>query len=155
MLKLPSYGLPIVPPMARVNNSHIRIFPLGGSPVQCIHSYSHHHLIRSSGRGPTLYHQKWSPKYSTVQFKSLNMNARNPLCLVIGLPFTSYIEELSGTAVASIQRRDSRWFLPMKSPTNTSLRFLSFSNINLASNLISRKERDREPQVCFASFGLL
>jgi hypothetical protein len=83
------------------------------------------------------------------------MNARNPLCFVIGLPFTSYIEELSGTAVASIQRRDSRWFLPMESPTNTSLRFLSFSNINLASNLISRKERDREPQVCFAFFGLL
>ncbi|KAJ6998372.1 hypothetical protein NC653_014536 [Populus alba x Populus x berolinensis] len=63
------------------------------------------------------------------------MNARNPLCLVIGLPFTSYIEELSGTAVASIQRRDSRWFLPMESRSQEKVSFIIFTVFFIESSI--------------------
>ena len=74
-------------------------------------------------------------QYSTVQLQSLILKTKNPLCFVIGLPFTSYIESLLGTAEDSMQRRDSHWFLPIESPAKTSRLFRSFSNINFASNL--------------------
>lgn len=59
------------------------------------------------------------------------------MCFVIGLPLTSYIEDAFVTAEDNKHRRDSHWFLPIESPTNASLRFLSLSNIVFASNLYS------------------
>lgn len=65
---------------------------------------------------------------------------RNPLCFVIGFPFSSYIEDLLETPWASMHRKDSHWFLPTESPANTTLPFLPLFRISLALNL-SRNRR--------------
>lgn len=75
--------------------------------------------------------------YSTVRFCSGNRIERKPLCLLIGFPFTSYISDVLDTACESLHKRDSHWFLPMESPTNTILPFRLLSRKSLALNLWS------------------
>ena len=60
---------------------------------------------------------------------------RKPLCLVIGLPFSSYIVDSLETPCASMHTRDSHWFRPMESPAKTIRRPRLRSRKSLASNL--------------------
>ena len=68
---------------------------------------------------------------------------RKPLCLVMGLPYTSYILDWLETACASMHSRDSHWFLPIESPANTIRPFRLLSKRSLALNLrLAKKKHD-------------
>lgn len=72
-LKLPSYGLPIIPPVPCVQHQHICISPLRRSPIHLIQFQSRLNLRWGSSRAAALRHEKRRPIvfYSAVKILEL------------------------------------------------------------------------------------
>jgi hypothetical protein len=113
----------LVPPVPRVEHHDI------GARASMAASWSAD-CTRPGGRPRrTRYGER---KCSTVQLWSRKRNDRNPLCLVMGFPFSSYTDEPPSTSATAAESMDSHWLRPIESPTNTSRRFRSVSSSRAA-----------------------
>nr|CAB3455172.1 unnamed protein product [Digitaria exilis] len=140
--------------MARVEHQDVGVLPQGSSGI-------HGAQLERAGDVPRRAARR-SASPDKVGRPSLNRKERKPLCLVMGLPFSSYMAEPSSsrssssataTAEASMHSMDSHWFRPIESPTNTRRRFRSVSSSLAASKVGSSHRRGRHLHMAYSPSG--